>query len=114
MNFLERRAEDCIQPSGSLGDHLAIEPTANSLTNTAYYAYDARIMERVVRRLGYKEDETRYAKLYERIKKAFNAKFVNEEGVTQAPYVPPFRRNVPAAPPSPDSPVHGEIRPVDT
>ena len=114
MNYLESRAIEHIQPIGSLGDHLAIEPTNNSLTNTAYYAYDTRIMERIAKRLGYKEDEERFAKLYQDIKKNFNEKFVNEEGVTEAPYVPMMRR--PGATPatSPDTLTADEIRLVDT
>ena len=116
MNFLESRATDHIQPAGSLGDHLAIEPTNNSLTNTAYYAYDSRIMERVAKRLGYKEDEERFAKMYQNIKDAFNKKFVNEKGITEAPYVPMMRRPgaAPATPPDPNTPAAGEIVPVDT
>jgi alpha-L-rhamnosidase len=113
MNFLERRAENGIQPPGSLGDHLAIEPTNNSLTNTAYYAYDAWIMERIAGQLGHSDDEERYAKLYQYIKERFNEKFVQKSGITQAPYVPPFRRNVPVDPP-PGSPAPGEDYPVNT
>ncbi|MDR2915568.1 MAG: glycoside hydrolase family 78 protein [Tannerella sp.] len=110
MGFLELRAEDNIQPPGGLGDHLAIIPTNNSLTHTAYYAYDAMIMSRIAGQLGKKADEERYSRLYQDIKTRFNEKFVNEQGVTQAPYVPMMRRETPVAP----DPAAGEIRPVDT
>ncbi|MDR1171425.1 MAG: glycoside hydrolase family 78 protein [Bacteroidales bacterium] len=111
MNYLELRSEDGIQPPGGLGDHLAIVPTNNSLTHTSYYAYDAMIMSRVARQLGNRVDEERFRKLYQNIKAKFNEKFVNEQGITQAPYVPMMRRG--AAPVSAE-PAAGEIRPVDT
>ncbi|MDR1672605.1 MAG: glycoside hydrolase family 78 protein [Bacteroidales bacterium] len=111
MNYLELRSVDGIQPPGGLGDHLAIVPTNNSLTHTAYYAYDAMIMSRVARQLGNRVDEERYRKLYQNIKAKFNEKFVNEQGITQAPYVPMMRRS---ATPPPSEPAAGEMRPVDT
>ncbi|MDR0574413.1 MAG: glycoside hydrolase family 78 protein [Tannerella sp.] len=110
MNYLELRAEDHIQPPGGLGDHLAIVPTNNSLTHTAYYAYDAMIMSHIAGQLGYKADEERYSRLYQNIKIKFNEKFVDEQGITQAPYIPMRRRGVPADP----DPAEGQIRPVDT
>lgn len=47
MDYLERRAVRYVQPFGGFGDWLAIEPTNSMLTNTAYSAYDALIMEQV-------------------------------------------------------------------
>ena len=112
MHYLERTADNHLQPAGALGDHLAIETTNSAITNSAYYAYDARIMEQVAKRLGYTHDQAHYAQLYQNIKKAFNQKFVNEEGVTVAPYVPFMMFGGAAA--RPDAPKPGEIRPVDT
>jgi alpha-L-rhamnosidase len=108
MNYLELRSEDGIQPGGGLGDHLAIVPTNNSLTHTSYYAYDAYIMSRIAKQLGNRVDEERYTKLYENIKAKFNEKFVDEQGITQAPYIPMMRRG---AEPDPET---GQLRPVDT
>ncbi|MGE4569354.1 MAG: family 78 glycoside hydrolase catalytic domain, partial [Bacteroidales bacterium] len=112
MNYLERVSDNHLQPAGALGDHLAIEITNSAITNSAYYAYDAMIMEQVAKRLGYPDDQAHYAQLYQNIKKAFNQKFVNEEGVTVAPYVPFMMFGGAAA--RPDAPKPGEIRPVDT
>ncbi|MCX4382793.1 MAG: glycoside hydrolase, partial [Parabacteroides distasonis] len=50
MDYLERRAVRYVQPFGGFGDWLAIEPTNSMLTNTAYSAYDALIMEQVAKR----------------------------------------------------------------
>jgi alpha-L-rhamnosidase len=115
MNYLELKAVDYIQLNGGgLGDHLAPVPTNIPLVHTAYFAYDAWMMERIARRLGYKEDEQRFATLYKNIKKAFNEKYVNKEGVTIAPYAP--SRFGPPAPVAAGTtpPVAGELRPVDT
>ena len=82
MDYLERMAKDNLQPAIGIGDHLALERTDLGLTNTAYYAYDARMMSRMAAALGKKDDSRRYAALYENIKKAFNAKYFDCEGRT--------------------------------
>ncbi|MDR2841308.1 MAG: glycoside hydrolase family 78 protein [Paludibacter sp.] len=112
MNYLELRADDDNTQSAaaSIGDHLALEPTNAAITNTAYYAYDAQIMKNIAKRLGYQQDERHYAELYDAIKKSFNAKFVDADGVTIAPYMPSMRRRLPTD----EEPKAGEIRPVDT
>jgi alpha-L-rhamnosidase len=109
MNFLELRANDFVQPGGSLGDHLAVIPTNDILTNTAYFAYDAWMMERIARVLGHREDEKRFADLYLNIKRSFNEKFVDAQGITRAPYLAPRRGPAPANAPAP-----GTIVPVNT
>ena len=55
------------------------------LTNTAYSAYDALIMEQVAAALGKKADQERFRRLYEAIKESFNRHFVDGEGRTFAP-----------------------------
>ena len=85
MDFLERRSADYVQPFGGFGDWLAIEGTNSMLTNTAYSAYDALIMEQVAKRLGRDADSRRFRQFYENVKKSFNRYFVNEEGRTYAP-----------------------------
>lgn len=87
MDYLERRAVRFVQPFGGFGDWLAIEPTNSMLTNTAYSAYDALIMERVADRLGKVADRERFRSFYENVKKSFNEIFVNEDGRTFAPTV---------------------------
>ena len=85
MDYLERRAVDHVQPIGGFGDWLAIESTNSMLTNTAYSAYDALIMEQVAAALGKKADQERFRRLYEAIKESFNRHFVDGEGQTFAP-----------------------------
>ena len=113
MNYLELRVNGAfVQLETGIGDHLAVERTNIGLTNTAYYGYDALIMSKIADILGYEEDHRRYAALYENIKKAFNEKYVNNEGITVAPFNAPTGRG-PAAPPA-DPSAPPDIRPVDT
>ena len=85
MDFLERRAVDYIQPFGGFGDWLALETSNSMLTNTAYSAYDALIMEQVAKVLGKDADSRRFRTYYEHVKEAFNKVFVLEDGRTYAP-----------------------------
>ena len=82
MDYLERQAKDFIQTPFGIGDHLALEYTDIQLTNTAYFAYDAYMMSKMAAALGKTADSRRYARLHDDIKKAFNEKFVDENGVT--------------------------------
>ncbi len=112
MNYLEQRAEGgFIQNASGIGDHLAIERTDIGLTNTAYYAYDAYMMAKIAKCLGYTHDQQKYEQLYADIKRAFNETFVNEDGVTVAPYVP---MRWPGMPVNPNEPKEGEPVKVDT
>ncbi|MBQ5639280.1 MAG: family 78 glycoside hydrolase catalytic domain, partial [Bacteroidales bacterium] len=110
MDYLERQSVDYLQTSSGIGDHLAIERTNIGLTNSAYYAYDALLMSRMAAALGKTEDAQKYAALYENVKKAWNEKYVREDGTTVAPYVA-FRW--PGMPVNPNAPKDGELVPVD-
>ena len=111
MDYLERQADGFLQPDSGIGDHLAVERTNIGLTNTAYYAYDAYMMSRMAAALGKTSDSRKYAELYDNVKKAFNAAYVREDGVTVAPYKA-FRW--PGMPVPEDGPKDGDIVPVDT
>ena len=111
MDYLERQAVGYLQPNSGIGDHLAVESTNIGLTNTAYYAYDAYMMSRMAAALGKSADSRRYSDLYDNIKKAFNATYVREDGVTVAPYK---GFHWPGMPVDPNEPKDGEIVPVDT
>lgn len=111
MDYLERSAVDFIQPNSGIGDHLAIERTNIGLTNTAYYAYDAYMMSKMAAVIGKTADSRKYAQLYENVKKAFNEKYVNEDGVTVAEYRA-FRW--PGMPEPQGGPKDGDIVPVNT
>jgi alpha-L-rhamnosidase len=82
MNFLERTGKDYIFPAGGFGDWVAPVPTNTSLINTAYWAYDAQIMQKVAVLLGKTQDAARYGRVFDKIKAAFNKTFVDRDGYT--------------------------------
>jgi alpha-L-rhamnosidase len=92
IDYLERNATGYLQPLGGTGDWLAPAYTNTMLTNTAYSAYAAKLMERIALALEKTDDATRFRTLFEHIKKAFNETFVNTDGRT---VIPPSARPVP-------------------
>lgn len=87
VDLLGRRADDHIVSVG-LGDHMEPQPngkssfapkhTPRALTSTAYYYFDTWILARAAEILGKAEDATRYRALADKIKAAFNEKFLNK------------------------------------
>jgi len=73
IDHLTNRSDNYIQPSGGYGDWLAIEGTDTRLTNTAYYAYDVRLMAAMARILGRDDQALSYDKLFEQIRTSFFA-----------------------------------------
>lgn len=70
-----------IRTSVRYGDHLNINAsTPYELIGTAYYAYDADLMAVMAEALGKTEEAAEYRALSEKIKEAFTAKFVHEDG----------------------------------
>jgi len=87
VDFFGELADGHIINSG-LGDHMEPQPdgtvssgpkhTPNSLTSTAYYYLDTRIVAQAAEILGQRQDARHYAELAEQIKSAFHRKFFNE------------------------------------
>jgi alpha-L-rhamnosidase len=64
------------------GDWLSPEGHTNyTLIATAYWAYDATLMRQMAHATGRAHDEEKYAQLFEKIRVAFDKKFVREDGV---------------------------------
>jgi alpha-L-rhamnosidase len=62
-----------------LGDWVPVKSRApKELTSTAYYFADATILSKAAAILGYDEDEQKYAALAEKIKSAFNEKYLDK------------------------------------
>jgi alpha-L-rhamnosidase len=91
VDHLSAKAEGYIIPFG-LGDHMepqiGTDPPESSffpkhtpptLTSTAYYYHDTRILADAARILGKTDDTTHYRELAEQIKDAFNAEFYDRQ-----------------------------------
>ena len=75
---------DELYPSGltswGLGDWIPVKSQSPvELTSTAYYYTDAKILADAARLLGFQEDAKKYSALADKIKKAFNDKYLNQE-----------------------------------
>ena len=63
------------------GDWLSPEgKTDYGLIATAYWAYDATLMQQMAHATGRTEDEQKYAQLFDKIRAAFEKKFVRDDG----------------------------------
>jgi len=63
------------------GDWLSPEgKTDFTLISTAYWAYDVTLMRQMAHATGRAEDEEKYASLFEKIRVAFQKKFVHDDG----------------------------------
>ncbi|HUX45637.1 MAG TPA: family 78 glycoside hydrolase catalytic domain, partial [Terracidiphilus sp.] len=63
------------------GDWLSPEGKTNQvLIATAYWAYDLTLMQEMARATGRTADEAKYAQLFEKVRAAFEAKFVHSDG----------------------------------
>ena len=63
------------------GDWLSPEgKTDYTLIDTAYWAYDATLMREMAHATGRAQDEEKYARLFEKIRAAFEKQFVRDDG----------------------------------
>jgi len=84
VDYLTSRAQDGIVSIG-LGDWVPWKTeTPVSLTSTAYYYVDARIVAATARMLGRTDDASRYEELAGKIREAFNRAFWDEARQTYA------------------------------
>jgi alpha-L-rhamnosidase len=96
LNAIEANNPDglWIHESGTpFGDWLSPEgKTDYALIATAYWAYDATLMEQMARATGRRQDAEKYARQFEKIRAAFQQRFVHADGfVTGADNTPsPF------------------------
>lgn len=87
VDWLESESKDLIRAYDGcawqgFGDWLSIEAeTPKDLIGTAFLAYSARIVSKIARALGRTSDAARYEDLANRVKTAFERRFVTEAGV---------------------------------
>lgn len=92
LDYMVSCSKNFIRYGWGYGDWLSVgEVTDVPAMNTAFLAYDAHLMEKIAGVLGKKEDEKKFAKLFDNIKAAFNKEFVEKDGriinYTQTIYV---------------------------
>ncbi|MFI7423843.1 family 78 glycoside hydrolase catalytic domain [Nonomuraea sp. NPDC049684] len=92
LAYLDRRSENGIFPDEGFGDWLSIgAETPKRLVGTAIFALSARQLAGLAAALGRDADERFCLELYERVRRAFRAAFVEGPGVvasgTQTAYV---------------------------
>ncbi len=79
VDYIDERYPDGLTSWG-LGDWIPVKSKAPvELTSTAYYYTDARILADAARLLGYDADHRKYAALAEKIRNAFNEKYLNKK-----------------------------------
>jgi alpha-L-rhamnosidase len=63
------------------GDWVPAESTTDkTLIATAYWAWDAKLMENMARVIGREEDAQKYARLFNQVRDAFTRKFIRDDG----------------------------------
>jgi alpha-L-rhamnosidase len=95
MDFLQEANPDLIRrkkTGNNYGDWLSIKAdTPKDLLATAYWAYDAGLMARMAKVIGRSSEASRYEKLFQSIREAFQREFVLPDarikGETQTAYL---------------------------
>jgi alpha-L-rhamnosidase len=104
IDFLSQTSRDGIRCYAEykgwrgFGDWLALDGsdgreggTSKELIGTAFFAYSTRLMARIARVLGKAQEVIGYDALFEKVREAFNKRFVHEDGTieggTQTSYV---------------------------
>lgn len=83
VEYLRTHSTNLIRPAEGYGDWLSVyEETDKSVLATAYFAYSTLLTAKSLDYLG--EDSGYYYELYEQVKQAFNAEFVDEQGMIRS------------------------------
>jgi len=81
VKYLGTTGEDCILPRGRYGDWVSVaegwERGDPESTNTAFYYYNAKILSCAAIALGREDASREYAGLAERIRRAYNRRFLD-------------------------------------
>ncbi|MBN1419638.1 MAG: family 78 glycoside hydrolase catalytic domain, partial [Planctomycetes bacterium] len=92
IEYCRRNSTGLLRPAKGYGDWLSIRAdTPKDVLATAYFARATDLMARIARAVGKDDDATKYRKLFEEIRDAFDRAYVGEdvriEGDTQTVYV---------------------------
>ena len=81
MDYLYQSTEHFLRPDFGYGDWLSVgEETPKDLLSTAFFAYDALLMEQMALALERHHDAAGYATLYRDIRAAFRAAYLEPDG----------------------------------
>ena len=81
MEHLNKVAPDGIRQVGSYGDWLLLDaPQQSAVHGTAYYFYCAKLMATMADAIGKPDEAKNYRAVAEKVKTAFNEKFVGADG----------------------------------
>ena len=104
VDYQNNSSKEFIRANRGFGDWLqpnsnkTTGDTPNELIATAYFAYTAELVSKTAKILDKKDDIVKYQKLSDDVKKAFNKKFVKQDGEmttdAQTAYLVPLNLNV--------------------
>ncbi len=83
IEYLLARNEGFVGTDYGFGDWLSLDrgcETPKNLISTAYFAYVARLLSKMVSAIGLLEDSDRYEELFCKVREAFAREFVSEDG----------------------------------
>ena len=84
MGHLKKQAPEGIRPTGAYGDWLLLQgPRLSPILGTGYYYYSTTLMAKMAQALGKTEEATQYQTLADKIKTAFNHRYVTPNGLVQ-------------------------------
>lgn len=78
VDYLVATSDDYLRVFDGYGDHLSLQETNLTLSNTAWCAHSAEIMSKMARVIGESEDEKKYRDIYEEYRKAWQGAFISE------------------------------------
>jgi alpha-L-rhamnosidase len=81
VDYCEKHSNGLLRPAAGYGDWLSIAAnTPKDVLATAYFAYSTKLTANAARVLGKTEDAAKYDALFNQIKAAFDAAFVDADG----------------------------------
>jgi alpha-L-rhamnosidase len=84
MDYLESTSDGLIRPAEGFGDWVSLNAhTPLDVVATAYFAQNARMMADMAAAIGLGDEAAKYSKLYDRIRAAFQARYIEPDGAVR-------------------------------
>lgn len=84
VDYLVETSEDFLRDNNAYGDHLALQGTPKSLSDTAWCAHSAQLVSKMSAILGNSDDAERYNKIYESYAERWCREYLREDGSVEA------------------------------